>query len=409
HGSHWVTTWSSAQQGCPARANIPQAFYSDDGVAFENATIRQTVRLTLGGDDLRIRLSNAFVGVEVQIDRVTIALPALEEVVGKMTRSGSPTIEPASLQQLSFAGRPSTIIPAGGQMISDPVAFPIPNDSTITISLYISRGQETDTVTCHMVARTRTWIVEGDSVAAPTVPQTRMADTPISWYFLSAVEAWKPLDHHAVVVFGDSITDVSAAPIDSDLRWTNRLFRRLQQSPNAGLQKLSVLNQAVRGNRLIDDDIRAPNLNARLDSDAIAISGIKFAVIVEGLLDITRGRTSLRTIVQFQQMIARLHAADVFVFGATLKPFSCVSAERPWRGANRPPSEVERLKVNRWIRNTTDFDAMVDFDETLRNPSNTTESRPEYQGEDCLHPSLAGMDAMADVFPLDAFERLLDG
>lgn len=409
---HWIATWTAAQHGRPVEEVLPIDFRSN-GVALQDATIRQTVRISLGADELRIRFSNAFANSDLRIDKATIARPALEQLGVRMTLAGSPGIETATLQRLTFSGRAHAIIPPGGQILSDPVKFPVASGETVSISMYLRDGQKSDDITCHMVSRTNAWLIKGDHTATPTLDRLS-SERPLSWYFLSAVEAWKSSDHHAVVVLGDSLTD-GLCEFNTNERWTKMLFDRLQNSTHAGVRRLSVVNQAIVGNQLLRTGV-APSLNARLDRDALAVRGIKFAVIVEGSNDVGSGRgTALEqsdhifnAFIQLEQVVARFHAANIPVFGGTLSPFSCTNASKPIM-PNEPLKEEQRLKLNWWIRNEEVYDALIDFDAVLRNPMNGTEMAPEFMSVDCLHPSVAGQRAMADAFPLDIFERFKDG
>lgn len=411
---HWIATWSSAQQPCPLERDvtpfgslIPDNFI-EDGVALPNTTIRQTVKLSLGADEIRIRLANTFGDSALRIEKITIALPLPESIDGKLTSAGSSAIQTTRLQTLSFGGQAHAFIPSNGHLLSDPVKFPVQNGEVITVSMYLEDGQnETDYITCHMDSKTTSWLSKGDYTARPTFDKEN-AETKIVWYMLDTVEAWKPLDHGTVVVLGDSITDSSAAVKNMNDRWTNNVFDRLQNSTSDYLKKLAVVNQAISGNQVINDGV-GPNLNARLDRDAISINGLKYAVIHEGIIDVGSGRDTDDVLVQLRQATARFHAANIPVFGGTLSPWSCTDGWSPWKGANAPTEEQHRLRVNWEIRNRQVYDAVIDFDAMLRNPQNATEQFPDYRGRDCVHPNPTGMLAMARGFPIDVFEKFMDG
>lgn len=402
---HWVTTWTAGPQSCLNSTALPDGFYEED-VLLHNVTIRQTVRLTLGGDEIRVQLSNFASRYSLRIDEATVARPAPEVVAGEETLAGSPGIEPATVQTLTFGDQPYTTIPPGGLVLSDPIKISVENGGIVTISLFLAEGQQGDVVTCHMASKTHSWLINGNHSEATTFSRSS-SEHMTSWYYISAVEAWKPSDYGAVVIFGDSITDASRAPVNSNARWTDHVFDRMQNSTSSGLKKLSILNQAIGGNQLLEDRTSL-NLNARLARDGLSISGVKFAVIVEGVIDIAAGRDHQEVFFQFKQAVTRFHAASIPVIGATLKPFSCEDGESPWIGANSPLSEQERLKLNTLIRNEEPFDTIIDFDAILRDPKNVTETNPLYTGPDCLHPSTAGYDAIVRRFPIDAFETFLD-
>lgn len=416
-GGHWISTWTSAQQACPLHEEvlpfgslIPTDFVKN-GIALADTTIRQTVMVSLGGDEIRIRLSNAFGQEALGIDKASIARPVEQTIDGRPGLAGSSEIDPSTLQMLTFAGHPRTVIPVGGQVLSDPIKFPVATGEVISLTTYLDKGQQSEYITCHMDSRTSVWLIHGDYAAQTTLPGA-VSDSPTPWYFFSAVEIWKPLDYHTVVVLGDSITDASAALKNANNRWTQRVFDRLQESDNDDFQKLAIVNQAISGNQLINGGV-GQNLNARLDRDTVAISGTKYVVVHEGIIDVGSGREFDEVLIQLRQVTSRLHAAGITVFGATIHPFSCIESTYPqgvpWKGHNQPEREERRLKVNWEIRNNGVYDGFIDFDAMLRDPSNTTEARPDFRGMDCVHPNPLGMQVMANHFPIDIFERFKDG
>ena len=158
-----------------------------------------------------------------------------------------------------------------------------------------------------------------------------------------------------------------------------------------------------------------PNALGRLDRDVLSHSGIKYALIFEGVNDIgtaastTEAQTLIgdRIIWAFKQMSARLHTAGLPSFVATITPFTGVG-----QSYGTPEREVTRQKVNAFLRGSVKagiFDAVVDFDKILRDPKNETQLRPEYDSGDFLHPSVAGYQAIADNFPVDILEKFKDG
>jgi lysophospholipase L1-like esterase len=177
---------------------------------------------------------------------------------------------------------------------------------------------------------------------------------------------------------------------------------------------IAILNQAAGGNRILADGL-GPNVLSRVERDVIAQSGVRYALIFEGVNDIGTAATTTeaqdvvvaRLKTAFTQIALRIRTAGIPLFGATITPFgSPNSTLQPY---SHPTREQARLQVNDWIRNSGTFDAVVDFDKILRDPKNATQLNPLYDSGDQLHPSPAGYQALADQFPLDIFTRFALG
>jgi lysophospholipase L1-like esterase len=232
-------------------------------------------------------------------------------------------------------------------------------------------------------------------------------------YFISAIEGWVPESTSAFVIVGDSITDGRGSDTDKNTRWPDLVFNRLQSSPRTS--HISIINQAAGGNRILADGL-GPNALGRIDRDVLAHSGVAYAMIFEGVNDIGTGDVSPATqkllgnrlIQAFSQIVTRVHMAGLPVFGATITPFSA-----PKEYAGQPYSDAEREKtrqrVNRWIRESGKFDAVVDFDKLLRNETVPSQLADAYNGGDYLHPNHAGYQRLADHFPVGLFAEFRGG
>lgn len=433
---HWVASWTAAPQGVSVPRALPSNYFRENvslsndtfwsswmvdtaspaTLALENTTIRQTHRVSIGADEIRIRLSNAYSPVPLPIEKVVVAIPEPErQWQGPLSTSGSSQIRVDTLRTLTFAGRESITIPAHGLAVSDPLRFPIEANEAISLSFYLRHGQLTDTITCHLLSKSTTWLQKGGHTSNPNL-RASGADKTVRWLVSSAVEAWKQPEYGALVTVGDSITDRGGPDYsNTDYRWPNFLSTRMQKSSDPTVRAISVVNQGLGGNRLMMDG-KGPNLISRLDRDVLALSGVRYVMLLEGILDIGfAGRDRERQRIntermkqQYQQIVTRLHAAGLPVFASTLTPISC---ERPNAGiaANAPEIETERLRINDWIMHEGPFDAVIDFDRALRDPKNHTTQNPAYISDDCIHPNPAGLEAMANAFPLDLFEMFKDG
>jgi len=384
--SHWVGSWAASQQLVEPGNSLPP----DD---LKDATLRQVVHLSIGGEQLRVRISNRFGGSPLQLTSVHVARP-LAAAPGKIVE--------ATDKVLMFSGAAHVTIAAGADYISDPLELPVAPLSDVAITLHISDPPANQTG--HPGSRATSYIVHGDLVAAADLPQAKKVE---HWYFISGVDVLAPSDAASVAVLGDSITDGHGATTDGNDRWTDALARRLQAT--AATQTLGVLNEGIGGNRLLLDGL-GPNALARLDQDVLAQAGARYLIVLEGINDIgmlTRDgevprdqHDSLvrRMIAAYGQIIVRAHAHGIAVIGATLLPFVDSQFYHPG-----PSSEADRQAVNRWIRAPGHFDSVVDFDQLTRDPQRPDRLLAAFDSGDHLHPSPAGYAAMAAAVPLSVF------
>jgi lysophospholipase L1-like esterase len=190
-----------------------------------------------------------------------------------------------------------------------------------------------------------------------------------------------------------------------EFRWPDLLYTRLQKTPLT--RNIGIVNKAAGGNRILADGL-GPNTLGRIERDVIAQTGVKYAMIFEGVNDIGTGATTTeaqkiiedRLIWAFKQLVERLHTAGIPVIGATITPFT-----GPGQTYGHPTREVTRQKVNEWIRTSGAFDAVVDFDKLLRDPAQPDMLKAEYHGGDYLHPNVVGFGLMADAIPLSFFSK----
>jgi lysophospholipase L1-like esterase len=375
---------------------------------FQNSTIRQTLRITTGGQRIRLRVSNTFGLDYLQVTAVTIALPKAGEG-GNIT--GSRTIVTDTVKILTFGGQHSIDIPNRALAISDPVSFPIEPAQVITVSIYLQYGQTCGRVTGHPGSRTQTWICHGDFTKAEDMHHSSTKST-FHWYYISGIEAWLPKQNRAMVLIGDSLTDGRGSTDNGNDRWPDLLFDRMLHHPYA--RNISILNQAAGGNRILQDE-KGPNVLSRLDRDIFAQPGVKYVLIFHGVNDIgtalpdAASQTEIgdRLIVAYKQIISRVHAFGIPVFGATIGPFMAPEA------AKQPYSvlmmEKTRQRINDWIREAGAFDAVVDFDAVLRDPEDAMSLNPVFNSGDYLHPNVKAYRAMADAFPLGILEQFEEG
>lgn len=364
--------------------------------------------MSIGAQQIRIRISNAFGLTDLPITKATIAYPV---AAGGYNKTGSPFIDTNSLQTLTFSGNGSITVPNGALAVSDPLNFPIEPESIISVTIYLANGQTTNAITSHPGSRTGSWISSGDQTTSRNFTSSSAVES-FHWYFLSAVEAWSPKAAGAFVIVGDSITDGRGSYNNANERWPDLVLRRMQQ--NKATKNIGVINQAAGGNRVLYDGL-GPNALSRIDRDVLAQSGVKYAMVFEGVNDIgttadnasAQAQTGDRLIQAYKQMITRVHAHGIPFFGATITPFGCYNSTI--QSYSTVFREQTRLRVNDWIRNSGAFDAVLDFDAVLRDPKNETQMAAAYDSGDCLHPGPAGYRRLAEEFPLDVFAKFKNG
>ncbi|KAF9555079.1 SGNH hydrolase [Agrocybe pediades] len=390
----WVDTWVSMPQ-LTEPANLPPPPFNQTNLVFHNSTIRQTIHTSIGGDQIRLRISNVFGGSDLPITAVTIALPA-------NGAAGTSAIQTNTLQTVTFSGNSSVVIPNGALVVSDPLTFTVKPQSMLAVTLFTAQGQTTNSITSHPGSRTTSWFSFGNSVSAANLTG---ATSVAHWYFLSALEVWAPKNVGALAIVGDSITDGRGSTDNMNNRWPDLVLAKMQANP--ATRNIAVVNQAAGGNRILADGL-GPNALGRIDRDVLAQSGVKYAMIFEGVNDIGTAPATAdaqqaigdRVIWSLKQIATRVHTMGIPIFAATITPFSGDPTIQPY---SSPVREATRVRVNDFIKNSGTFDAVVDFDKILADPANPSQLNPKFDSGDFLHPNPAGYQAVADAFPLDIF------
>ncbi len=380
----WMGTWTASPQAPEPPFVLPAP------AQFDNQTLRQIVRTTIGGTQVRIRVSNEYGTAPLTIGAASIA-----------RHSAGAGIVPGSERKLTFSGQASITIPAGAPALSDPVAFHVPVGGDLAVSLYLPLP--TPTSTYHSLGLNTTYISHpGDYTAAVALPT---ATTSLSWYFLTGVTVSAPKKNAAIVTLGDSITDGYASTPDANARWPNVLAKRLQAQRST--DHLAVLNHGISGNRTLFNLI-GPNALARFDRDVLNAPGVKYVILMEGINNIgipgafglaNEVVSAAAIIAGHKQLIARARERGLLIFGGTLTPFEGTI----FPGYYTPEGEAKRQAVNAWIRSSGAFDAVIDFDKALRDPAHPGRLLPAYDSGDHLHPNDAGYRAMANAVDLGLF------
>ncbi len=391
--THWVGTWGAA----PATQS-DEAAMKTQKLLFDNQTVREIVHITLGGETARVRLSNAFGAVPVEIGAAHLAV-----------RKAGAAIDPASDRELKFGGRSRVEIPAGAVVLSDPITVKVPELSDVAISLYLPGKVMGAGV--HYSSQQTSYIAEGNVTGAATLENP---ETFTSWVFLTGLEVQAPATAGSIVTFGDSITDGARSSVDGNHRWPDMLASRL--AARKGGTKFGVVNMGIGGNRILHEGMASKrpqfgiNALARFDADVLAQPGVKYLVILEGINDIGHAGSSAPAsetvtaddiIVGMKQMIERAHEKGIKVIGCTITPFE--GPANITRGYWTPEKAKVRDAVNEWIRSGKGYDGFIDFDKAVRDPANPTKVLPAFDSGDQLHPSDAGYDAMGKAIDLALF------
>ncbi|MPZ86218.1 MAG: SGNH/GDSL hydrolase family protein [Actinophytocola sp.] len=393
--SSWVGTWADVPTATPATATPTMA----------DETVRQVVHTSIGGDQLRLRLTNEFGDRPLRTGEVHVA---------RRAGTSGTDIVPATDRTVTFGGHRSATVPAGAPMLSDAVRLAVPARSDLVVSIYLP--DPTPVTSLHAFAYQDNVIAAGNVTGARTVTAT---STVAQWYFLSGVSVrTSDRDAGAVVALGDSITNGFETEPNANHRWPDLLSNRLQSVP--ALRDVGVLNLGVAGNRLLHDPNPPPGSDAenfaaffgrsalaRFDRDVLAQPGARHVVVLLGVNDLGHPGTTAplsetvtaeEIIAAHRQIIARARAAGLDVYGGTILPFKDDTL-----GFYTEVNEAKRQAVNAWIRTSGEYDAVIDFDATMRDPADPRRLRAAYDSGDHLHPNDAGAAAMAATVPLHLF------
>ena len=376
---HWVGTWTATP--APAEAG-----------AFSNQTLRMNPRVSIGGDRVRVRISNAYGARPLLVGAAWLGL-----------RDKGPAVVADSHKRLTFGGAESATIAAGAFVISDPVAFDLPPLADIAVSIYLPGDVPLNFGITGRYARQTNYISPPGNFASSAVMP--VGSITGEWFFVSGVDVLASSETGGVVAVGDSLTDANISTMDAYCRWPDQLSRRLQA--RRGGRPMAVMNQGLGGNRILHD-IRGDSGLRRFDRDVIAQPGVTHVIVMLGTNDL-RNRwakpeeevTAEQMIAGLKQLAVRAQTAGIKIFGATLTPFE---NETFLPGAWTPEREKTRQAVNEWVRESGAFDAVIDFDRALRDPEHATSMLPVYDCGDHLHPSDLGYNKMGDAIDLSLFE-----
>src|SRR5438128_8302620 len=379
---HWIGTWATA----PAS--------SEAGVSLNNHTVRMHPRVSIGGDTVRVRVSNAYGNGTLAMGAASVGL-----------RDKGPAIVPGSERQLTFGGAGAATVAAGALVLSDAVTLDVPPLADLAVTLYLPGAIPPHfQITGRYARQTNYLSPPGNFAAAITMPVGKITD---EWFFVSGIDVLASPETGGVVALGDSLTDANISTHDAYCRWPDQLARRLIARARQGGRPLGVTNQGLGGNRILHD-LRGDSGLRRFDRDVLAQPGVTHAIVMLGTNDL-RNRwakpeeevTGEEMIAGLQQMAVRAHSRGIKIIGATLTPFG---NETFMANAWNPTRERHRVTVNSWIRDSGAFDGVADFDAALRDPEIPTQMRGADDCGDGLHPSDSGYCKLGDAIDLSLLD-----
>ncbi len=362
----WVGTWSAANYAAGANNTPPQPYLA-------NNTLRQIVRVSIGGDSLRVKFTNKTCATPVTMNSVNIAVS-----------KGGSSVDASTITPLTFSGKSSVTMDAFTAVTSDPVAFALKPSMRVAITIHYGQAESKADITSHVGSRTDSYILAGDfSISADFGGPVITAH----WFHINTIDVLAPETAGCVAVLGNSITDGYGLSGGLQNRWTDIFSQQLLNDPRT--KNVGVLNLGIGGTNLTTSGL------SRYKEDLLSQSGLRWIIIFYGVNDIGGGKAASAIIDAYKKIINDAHAMNVKVYGATITPFKGHSYYTEAR-------EAIRNEVNEWIRTPGNFDACIDFDKAIRDPEDTERFLEKYSN-DWLHPNVAGYELLGKSVNLDLF------
>jgi lysophospholipase L1-like esterase len=376
---NWVGTWATAQQLVEPKNMPPAPGLSDN-------TIRQIIRVSIGGNRMRLRFSNIFSDENTVLKSVTVA-----NVV-----EGS-TIDDKTKKYLSFNGNAGITMNPQQEVFSDAFDFALQPGQLLAITIHY--GATSQKTSGHPGSRTTSYILKGDNTNNITFAEAIKTD---HWYSIMGLDVMSNKKSATIVCLGNSITDGRSSGTNKQNRWTDILSARLLENKNT--ENIGVLNLGIGGNCVVRGGL-GPTALDRFDRDVLSQEGTKWLVLLEGINDIGGIRKAEDAPVMVQQlidaykvMINKAHAKGLKVYGCTILPFAKSFYDAPFK-------QEARDTVNAWIRNKdSGFDAVIDFDKAMVSEPGSKTILSDMHDGDFLHPNELGYKRMGEAIDLDLFK-----
>ena len=367
---NWVGTWATAPQ------TVVKSFMPHNN-CMTNRSVRQVVKVSIGGDVIRLKLSNIYSMQPVEIRSIYIA-----------HAKDSFDIDAKTAQYFKFGNSYKTVIPAGKQIVSDALKFNLRNLERVAITINYTSAPEIPTV--HMGSRTTSYIMKGVTNAHSNFEKAFREN---HWYNISGIDVYTMSNNmSAIAIIGNSITDGKCSTDNAQNRWPDVMSEMLQLKHKITHQ--GVLNLGIGNNRVTVPGGFGALAKERFDRDILMQSGVKKVVIFEGVNDIGAARsgsseTVARQIIEsIQGMVKKAKARKMKVYLGTITPFKGAGYYSHFH-------EAARLYVNDWIRSQAkNVDGILDFAKLLQDPNDDRRMKREYASNDWLHPNPTGYKAM---------------
>ena len=367
---NWVGTWATAPQ------TVVKSFMPYNN-CMTNRSVRQVVKVSIGGDVIRLKLSNIYSMQPVEIRSIYIA-----------HAKDSSDIDAKTAQYFKFGNSYKTVIPAGKQIVSDALKFKLRNLERVAITINYTSAPEIPTV--HMGSRTTSYIMKGVTNAHSNFEKAFREN---HWYNISGIDVYTMSNNmSAIAIIGNSITDGKCSTDNAQNRWPDVMSEMLQLKHKITNQ--GVLNLGIGNNRVTVPGGFGALAKERFDRDILMQSGVKKVVIFEGVNDIGAARsgsseTVARQIIEsIQGMVKKAKARKMKVYLGTITPFKGAGYYSHFH-------EAARLYVNDWIRSQAkNVDGILDFAKLLQDPNDDRRMKREYASNDWLHPNPTGYKAM---------------
>ena len=367
---NWVGTWATAPQ------TVVKSFMPYNN-CMTNRSVRQVVKVSIGGDVIRLKLSNIYSMQPVEIRSIYIA-----------HAKDSSDIDAKTAQYFKFGNSYKTIIPAGKQIVSNALKFKLRNLERVAITINYTSAPEIPTV--HMGSRTTSYIMKGVTNAHSNFAKAFREN---HWYNISGIDVYTMSNNmSAIAIIGNSITDGKCSTDNAQNRWPDVMSEMLQLKHKITNQ--GVLNLGIGNNRVTVPGGFGALAKERFDRDILMQSGVKKVVIFEGVNDIGAARsgsseTVARQIIEsIQGMVKKAKARKMKVYLGTITPFKGAGYYTHFH-------EAARLYVNDWIRSQAkNVDGILDFAKLLQDPNDDRRMKREYASNDWLHPNPTGYKAM---------------
>jgi lysophospholipase L1-like esterase len=393
-GRQWANTWMAAVTHGDATGST--------NAGLNNQSVRLIVHTTVSGAQVRIRLSNEDGDQAVAVGHATVAKPDLSTAVLS-------DIDASSLHELSFGGQPSAVMNKGAELLSDPVDLAVDNEQDLVVTVYFPTP--TGPTTFHSTSRQNNFVGPtdlADAVSGAGFITTRTC----CWFFLTGVDVLRHTNFGPVVVLGDSLGEGNGSTLNANTRWPNLLYSRLLAA--RGDDAPAVLNASLAGNRLNHEGSEPgaggfPGFNelgtnalARLDDDVFDQIGVRTVITDLGINDIWMSDDSATAIIAtLRQVNQQIQEHGALSLVATLAPYKGNGGPGVWT----PAKEATRQAVNDYLRHSSEFDGLIDFDSVLRDPADPEQLLPAFDSGDHIHPNDLGNQAMADAISLQMLLR----